>query len=170
MNPDLLMIEADHDMRNPADFLVIDRVAKAVFGVRGMALVQVITRPLGTPIEHTSIPFQISMQSTTSTMNMQYMQDRMADMLAMADEMQKMINSMEQMLELVRQMADTTHDLVEHTHEIVADTKDLRDHIADFDDFSDPSAITSTGNRTATTFPFAGRCGRCSTPSTASTR
>ena len=138
MNPDLLMIEADHDMRNPADFLVIDRVAKAVFGVRGMALVQVITRPLGSPIEHTSIPFQISLQSTTSTMNMQYMQDRMADMLVMADEMQKMTTSMEQMLDLVRQMADTTHDLVEQTHEIVADTQDLRDHIADFDDFFRP--------------------------------
>src|SRR5581483_1002564 len=28
MNPDLLMIEADHDMRNPADMLVLDKVAK----------------------------------------------------------------------------------------------------------------------------------------------
>ena len=28
MNPDILMIEADHDMRNPADMLVLDRVAR----------------------------------------------------------------------------------------------------------------------------------------------
>ena len=69
MNPELLMIETDHDMRNPADMLVIDRIAKSVFHIPGIARVQTITRPLGTPIEHTSIPFQISMQGTTRQMN-----------------------------------------------------------------------------------------------------
>jgi putative drug exporter of the RND superfamily len=138
MNPDLLMIETDHDMRNPADFLVIDKVAKAVFAVHGMDLVQGITRPLGTPILHTSIPFQISMQSVPTTMNMQYLQDRMADMDVMADEMQKMIDSMEQMLGLVQQLADTTHDMVGQMHGMVADVEVLRDHIADFDDFFRP--------------------------------
>ncbi|EUA78553.1 putative membrane mmpL5 domain protein [Mycobacterium xenopi 4042] len=47
MNPELLLIETDHDMRNPADFLVINRVAKAVFQVPGIARVQAITRPRG---------------------------------------------------------------------------------------------------------------------------
>ena len=32
MNPELLMIESDHDLRNSADFLVINKIAKAVFG------------------------------------------------------------------------------------------------------------------------------------------
>ena len=30
MNPELLLIETDHDLRNSADFLVIDKIAKAV--------------------------------------------------------------------------------------------------------------------------------------------
>ncbi|MGH3968524.1 MAG: MMPL family transporter, partial [Mycobacterium sp.] len=51
MNPDLLLIETDHDMRNPADFLVIDKVAKAVFRTSGIGRVQAITRPLGPPID-----------------------------------------------------------------------------------------------------------------------
>jgi RND superfamily putative drug exporter len=50
MNPELLMIESDHDLRNSADFLVIDKIAKAVFRVPGIARVQAITRPLGTPM------------------------------------------------------------------------------------------------------------------------
>ncbi|MGE4362772.1 MAG: MMPL family transporter, partial [Mycolicibacterium sp.] len=33
MNPELLMIESDHDLRNSADFLVIDKIAKAIFKV-----------------------------------------------------------------------------------------------------------------------------------------
>ena len=55
--PDILMVESDHDMRNPADFLVLNKMAKAIFRVRGISRVQGITRPEGTPIEHTSIPF-----------------------------------------------------------------------------------------------------------------
>ena len=33
MMPDILMIEADHDMRNPADFLVLNKLAKAFSGL-----------------------------------------------------------------------------------------------------------------------------------------
>lgn len=62
MNPEMLMIEADHDLRDPSDMLVIDRIAKTAFHARGVGRVQAITRPLGTPIEHSSIPFQIGLQ------------------------------------------------------------------------------------------------------------
>ena len=31
LEPELLMVETDHDMRNPTDMLILDRVAKAVF-------------------------------------------------------------------------------------------------------------------------------------------
>ncbi|OJZ67816.1 hypothetical protein BRW64_06140, partial [Mycolicibacterium diernhoferi] len=87
MNPELLLVESDHDLRNSADFLVIDKIAKSVFRVPGVGRVQAITRPQGTPIEHTSIPFQISMQGTTQKMNEKYQQDMMANMLKQADDM-----------------------------------------------------------------------------------
>ncbi|WP_304441343.1 RND family transporter [Mycobacterium sp. 852002-51057_SCH5723018] len=138
LNPDLLLIETDHDMRNPADMLVLDRVTKGVFQADGVARVQAITRPLGTPIEHTSIPFQISMQSTTLTENMKYMHDRMADMRGVADQMTGVIDTMQRMLVLMRGLADTTHDVAGQTRQIVADTNDVRDRIADFDDFFRP--------------------------------
>ncbi|MUL85559.1 MULTISPECIES: RND family transporter [unclassified Mycolicibacterium] len=138
MNPELLLIESDHDLRNSADFLVVDRIAKRIFQVPGISRVQAITRPQGTPIEHTSIPFQISMQGTTQMMNMKYMQDRMKDMLKMADEMQTTVNTMEQMLKLVKEMSDTTHSMVGKMHAMVTDVAQMRDHIADFDDFFRP--------------------------------
>ncbi|OMC54294.1 hypothetical protein A5747_17530 [Mycobacterium sp. IS-836] len=138
LNPDLLLVETDRDMRNPADMLILDRVAKAVYGADGVARVQGITRPLGAPIEHTSIPFQISMQGTTLTENMKYMHDRMADMRAVADQMAGVIDTMQRMLALMRGLAATTHDIAGRTKQIVADTNDVRDRIADFDDFFRP--------------------------------
>jgi RND superfamily putative drug exporter len=69
MNPELLMVQSDHDLRNPADFLVIDKIAKSIFRVPGIARVQTITRPDGKPIKHSTIPFQMSMQGTLTQLN-----------------------------------------------------------------------------------------------------
>jgi RND superfamily putative drug exporter len=138
MNPELLMVESDHDLRNSSDFLVIDKIAKAIFRVEGISRVQAITRPDGKPIEHTSIPFQISMQGTTQQLNQKYMQDRMADMLVQADDMQNTIDTMTRMSNLTKEMADTTHNMVIKMKGMTTDVAELRDNIADFDDFFRP--------------------------------
>ncbi|MDT5052136.1 MAG: putative drug exporter of the superfamily [Mycobacterium sp.] len=138
MNPELLLVETDHDVRNSADMIVIDRIAKGIFHIPGIARVQAITRPLGTPIDHTSIPFQISMQSTTQTLNQDYLQASMKDMLGMADQLQTMIDSMGQMISVMGDMSGTMHDMVGRMHGMVVDVGEMRDHIADFDDFFRP--------------------------------
>ena len=138
MNPELLMVESDHDLRNSADFLVIDKIAKAIFRVPGVARVQTITRPDGKPIKHSTIPFQLSMQGTTNQLNQTYLQDRFADMLVQADEMQTTIDTMAQMSAITEQMADTTHRMVAKTRDMTLDVVELRDHLADLDDFIRP--------------------------------
>jgi putative drug exporter of the RND superfamily len=138
MMPDILMIEADHDMRNPADFLVLNKVAKGVFRVRGISRVQGITRPEGTPIERTSIPFLLSLQSAGQIQTMPFQKDRMEDMLKQADDMATMINVTQRMYDLMQQIVATTHRMVGQTHDLQATTEELRDHIADFDDFWRP--------------------------------
>jgi RND superfamily putative drug exporter len=138
MNPELLMIESDHDLRNSADFLVINKIAKAVTAVPGIAEVQTITRPEGKPIEHTTIPFQLGQQSTPQIMNQKYNQDMMANMLKQADEMQTTIDTLTQMSALTQQMADTTHSMVQKTKGMSVDIAELRDNISNFDDFFRP--------------------------------
>ncbi|EUA01939.1 MMPL family protein [Mycobacterium kansasii 824] len=138
MNPDMLMIEADHDMRNTADMLVLDKVAKNVIRVVGIAMIQDITRPLGIPIQHSSIPFQNSMQSQTTMQNMAFLKDRMADITKMADEMQFMIDTMQRMYQVTQELSSAADDSARTTAETADITNRLRDHIADFDDFWRP--------------------------------
>jgi RND superfamily putative drug exporter len=138
MNPELLMLEADHDLRNPADMLVIDRVAKNVFHLNGIERVQTITRPLGAPIEHSSIPFQIAMQNSATLQTAKAQNDNTAQMLEQADELSKTIANMEHMYAIMKELTATTHDMVAQTHKMVDTTNELRDHISDFDDFFRP--------------------------------
>jgi len=138
LNPELLMIEADHDLRNSADMLIVDRIAKGVFHLPGIARVQTITRPLGTPIEHTSIPYQISMQGTTQQLNQSYSEDRTADLVVQANDISNTIDILRQQLTLQQESADAQQDQAKAFRDIVPIVNDLRDKIANFDDFFRP--------------------------------
>jgi len=138
MNPELLLIETDHDVRNSTDFLVIDRIAKYVMRTPGIGRVQAITRPEGKPLKYSTIPAQLSLGGTLQKMNRSYLQDRINDMLLQADEMQKTISTLNRMIALMEQISATTHSLVTQTHDVAAEVSELRDHIADFDDFFRP--------------------------------
>jgi RND superfamily putative drug exporter len=134
MMPEVLMIESDHDMRNSADFLVLNKLAKALFGVEGVALVQGATRPEGTPIEHTSIPFLLSIQNSGQVQSLPFVKDRLEDMRKQAEELTATIATMERTSALLQQLADTTHHAVGVTKEMVVIVNELRDNLADFDD------------------------------------
>ena len=138
MNPELLLIESDHDLRNSADFLVIDKIAKAIFRVPGIGRVQAITRPDGKPVKFSTIPAQMSLGGVGQDLNRKYLQDRMTDMLKQADEMQVTIDTMTRMSNLMGEMSATTHSMVAKTRDMTVDIAQLRDYIANFDDFFRP--------------------------------
>jgi putative drug exporter of the RND superfamily len=134
MNPDILMVNADHDMRNPADMLVLNAVARNVMHTEGIAMVQNITRPLGIPIQHSSIPFQTSIQGQTSNMNLPFQRDQLANQLKTVDSMNVSINILEQQYQLSLEQTKLTQDSDAKSRDLLASTQALRDHIADFDD------------------------------------
>jgi putative drug exporter of the RND superfamily len=136
--PEVMMIEADHDLRNPADFLVLDKLAKGIFRVPGISRVQAITRPEGTAMEHTSIPFQLSMQNAGQVQTMKFQKARMDDMLKQADELEETMNRMRRMYGHMMQLTTITHKMIGETKEMQAVTEELRDDIANFEDFFRP--------------------------------
>jgi RND superfamily putative drug exporter len=62
----------------------------------------------------------------------------MSDMLVQADEMQKTVENMQRMYDYMKDLNAVTHSMVGKTDQTVADTNELRNHIADFDDFFRP--------------------------------
>ena len=138
MAPEILLVETNHDLRNPADFLVLEKLAKAVLAVPGISTVQAVTRPEGTPIKHTTIPYLLSMQAAGQQQFLTFQKERMKDLLKQADLMTEAINITQRMYDVMKQLVATTHDVVANTHEMQAITSELRDHIADFEDFFRP--------------------------------
>lgn len=148
LNPDIMTVETDHDMRNPTDMIVLDRIAKALFRIEGIAMVQSITRPLGSPIAHSSIPYQISMSTVPITQNLQFLKQRVGDISGMSDDLGAMITSMVQMQTLMNRTSASMNSTVESANGMVGAGQrsvedmnamkvtldEMRDRIADFDD------------------------------------
>ncbi|MFQ2842068.1 RND family transporter [Mycobacterium sp. TY813] len=138
MMPEVLLVEADHDLRNPADFLILNRLAKGVLAVPGISRVQTVTRPEGAPIEHTSLPYQLGMQTVIALQIAKFQRARIDDMLVQADEMAKTINTVQRMYELMQRFVETNHRMITNATEIAVTIDEVRDRIANFDDFWRP--------------------------------
>ncbi|KAA1427761.1 MMPL family transporter [Nocardioides antri] len=56
--PDYVLIQSDHDLRNPRDLALLERAASATAQEEGVVMVRSITRPLGRPITDASVARQ----------------------------------------------------------------------------------------------------------------
>ncbi|PRC58371.1 hypothetical protein C6A85_28835, partial [Mycobacterium sp. ITM-2017-0098] len=83
--PEVLLVETDRDLRNPSDFLILNKLAKAVLAVPGISNVQAVTRPEGVPLRGATIPYMLSMQQAGQQQFMQFQNTRMADLLQQAN-------------------------------------------------------------------------------------
>ncbi|WAC93361.1 RND family transporter [Mycobacterium sp. Aquia_213] len=138
LNPELLMIETDHDLRNPADFIILDKVAKAVFHIPGIGRVQTITRPLGTPLDHSTLGFQMGAQAAGRLQTQHYQEEQASNLLTQADELKKTMALLHEQMQTTQDLSNTTHETTKLTKETVKITEKLRDDIANFDDFLRP--------------------------------
>ena len=134
MNPDILMVESSHDMRNPADMLVLNKISSNVMHTDGIAMVQSITRPLGIPIQHSSIPFQTSVQGQTSNMNLPFQRKQLEDQLRTIDATNTSIDILEKQYALSLEQTRLTQDSDRKSQELLRVTEEMRDNIANFDD------------------------------------
>ena len=138
LNPELLMIESDHDMRTPADMIVLERVAKSVFHTPGVAMVQSITRPLGTPLDNSSLGFQMSVQSSSQVENLPFQQARADDLLKQINELTTSIDLLKRQYALQQQLTDASNQQAQSFHKTVDTINALRDKVANVDDFFRP--------------------------------
>ena len=170
LNPELLMIEADHDLRNSTDMILLERVAKAVFHTDGIAQVQSITRPLGTPAGPHVDPVPDQRGKRGQINNLPFQQARAADLLKQVDVINNSIDILQQQYALQQQSSAVTDEQTKAFHDDGRHDQDLRDKIANFDDFFRPLRNYFYWEPHCFDIPVCAALRSSSTRSTASTR
>ncbi|CQD09574.1 membrane protein MmpL [Mycobacterium lentiflavum] len=138
LSTDVLYVQADHDMRNTTDMITLDRIAKSLIRLPGIALVQGITRPNGRAIEHASLPYSLGAMGTKLGENIGFLRDRVADIDTLAAKTGSVIEITRRLEDITQELSVGTHISRESAERLKSFSEEARDHLADYDDFSRP--------------------------------
>jgi putative drug exporter of the RND superfamily len=135
---EMLMIETDHDMRNSADFISLDRVAKSLIRLPGVAMVQSITRPLGRPLEHATLPYLFTTQGSGSGQQLPFNKQQNANTDQQAQITTHTVAVLRKEIGFFQQMSDELHQTVLTVEDLQRVTEEMNSEISNLDDFFRP--------------------------------
>ena len=135
---EMLMVESDHDMRNSADFISLDRVAKSLIRLPGVAMVQSITRPLGRPLEHATLPYLFTTQGSGSGQQLPFTEQQNANTDKQAQIEADSVTILNKVIDLTQKMSDELHATVLTMEDLQQVTDEMNSEIANLDDFLRP--------------------------------
>lgn len=135
---EMLMIETDHDMRNSADFISLDRVAKSLIRLPGVAMVQSITRPLGRPLEHATLPYLFTTQGSGNGQQLPFNKQQNANTDMQAQITTHSVEVLRKEIVFFQKMSDELHKTVLTVEDLQQITDEMNSEISNLDDFFRP--------------------------------
>ena len=135
---EMLMVETDHDMRNSADFISLDRVARALIRLPGVAMVQSITRPLGRPLEHATIPYLFTTQGSGNGQQLPFNREQNMNTDQQADIQQHSVAVLRKEITFFQKVSDQIHNTVLTVEDLEHVADDINEEVSNLDDFFRP--------------------------------
>ncbi len=135
---EMLMIESDHDMRNSADFISLDRVARALIRLHGVAMVQGMTRPLGRALEHASIPYLFTTQGSGNGQQLPFNREQNSNTDAQAEIQAHSVAVLRKEIGFFQKVSDELHQTVLTVEDLERVSNEINEEIANVDDFFRP--------------------------------
>jgi RND superfamily putative drug exporter len=135
---EMLMIETDHDMRNSADFISLDRVARALVRLPGVAMVQSITRPMGRALEHATIPYLTTTQGSGSGQQLPFTMQQNANTNQQAQITEHTVAVTRKEIDYFQNLSDELHKTTLTVEDLQKVTNEMNEEISNFDDFFRP--------------------------------
>ncbi|GFG67807.1 putative membrane protein, MmpL [Mycobacterium kubicae] len=135
---EMLMVETDHDMRNSADFISLDRVAKALIRLQGVAMVQNMTRPLGRPLEHATLPYLFTTQGSGSGQQLPFNREQNFNTDQQAEIQAHSVSVLRKEIGFFQNLSDELHKTVLTVEDLQRVTDEMNSEISNVDDFFRP--------------------------------
>jgi RND superfamily putative drug exporter len=135
---EMLMVETDHDMRNSADFISLDRVQRALIRLNGIALVQGMTRPLGRPLEHASIPYLFTTQGSGNGQQLPFNREQNTNTDQQAQIQEDSVAVLRKEITFFQRVSDELHNTVLTIEDLEHVSNEINDDVSNLDDFFRP--------------------------------
>src|ERR1700752_5167910 len=127
---EMLMVETDHDMRNSADFISLDRVARALIRIPGVAEVQSITRPMGRALEHATLPYLWTTSGSGSGQQNPFNMQQNANTDKQAQVNADTVKVLRKEIEYFQKMSDELHKTAITLEDVTRVTEEMNEEIS----------------------------------------
>ncbi|OBH56816.1 hypothetical protein A5682_23455 [Mycobacterium mantenii] len=135
---EMVMIESDHDLRNSADFISLDRAAKALERLPGVAMVQSITRPMGRALEHATIPYLFTTQGSGNGQQLPFNQQQNANTSQQAQITTHTVEVLRKEIGFFQKVSDELHQTVLTVEDLERVSNEMNEEVSNLDDFFRP--------------------------------
>src|ERR1700751_4505872 len=135
---EMLMVETDHDMRNSADFISLDRVARALIRIPGVAEVQSITRPMGRALEHAHLPYLWTTSGSGSGQQNPFNMQQNANTDKQAQINADTVKVLRKEIDYFQSTSEELHKTVLTIEDLERVTHEMNQEISNLDDFFRP--------------------------------
>jgi putative drug exporter of the RND superfamily len=135
---EMLMVETDHDMRNSADFISLDRVARSLIRLPGVAMVQSITRPMGRALERAKIPYLFTTQGSGNGQQLPFNVQQNTNTAEQAQIQTHSVAVLRKEIDFFQNMSDELHKTVLTVQDLTRVTEEMNSEISNLDDFFRP--------------------------------
>jgi putative drug exporter of the RND superfamily len=135
---EMLMVETDHDMRNSADFISLDRVARSLIRLPGVAMVQSITRPMGRALERAKIPYLFTTQGSGNGQQLPFNVQQNTNTAEQAQIQTHSVAVLRKEIDFFQNMSDEIHKTVLTVEDLTRVTEEMNSEISNLDDFFRP--------------------------------
>ncbi|MGL6234601.1 MAG: RND family transporter [Segniliparus sp.] len=131
MYPDMVLIEATHDLRNSNDIGVLEQTAAQLTKLPDVNTVQWLTRPLGAPLDQTSLTYSAGFASSMLKQNLVVIKQRTEQMRQMTDSLGSMISTIDQLKGQLANAQQQTQSMSAQSARIAAPLAQLEKQIKD---------------------------------------
>ncbi|GAB09055.1 hypothetical protein GOARA_027_00180 [Gordonia araii NBRC 100433] len=145
MAPSVLIIESDHDMRNPADLIALSKLTDAVASIHGIDAVQGVTRPLGRPLDQGTLTNQVGYIGNRFTQMTSLLKHRISDLQSIStalDNLDSAVNGLASALDRGNAGAQT---LAQASRRLTSTTDSTLNKVDNLTQALDPARRTIAG-------------------------
>src|SRR5205823_10373818 len=120
---------------NSADFISLDRVARALIRLNGVAMVQGMTRPLGRALQHASIPYLFTTQGSGNGQQLPFNREQNSNTDQQADIQSHSVEVLRKEIVFFQKVSDELHQTVLPVEDLERVSNDINDNVSNLDDF-----------------------------------
>jgi RND superfamily putative drug exporter len=136
--PDVVIVEADHDLRNPSGLIAIERISRQIMAIPGVRMVQSASRPAGRVPDEASLTYQAGLAGSQLADGVSGLTTRLKKLGDVDAELSRLTETVDQLSREMRSSAAGLDQIAAGRNDVQSGMDGLQSTLTGLSDELDP--------------------------------